>query len=86
MRRSKTKDLVFSHGNLKQNRVIVNPANLEVMAITGWEFAGFYPRGFDTPQLEETGTATISDVRSLKIKRDLFEEYLITDLHVKSDI
>ena len=79
MRHSTTKDLIFSHGYLDPKRIIVNPANLEVKAITGWEFAGFYPRGFDGPRFDETGQAILLDVRTLKRKRDLLEAYLLPD-------
>jgi len=74
MRRSTKKDLIFSHGYLDPKRIIVTQPT-----ITGWEFAGFYPRGFDGPRFDETGQAILSDVQPLKLKRDLLEAYLISN-------
>lgn len=80
-RADKADELVFCHGDISPNRIIVNPLTLEILAITGWEFAGFYPRGFATPRLGPASTADVSDAE-LKVKREKFEAYWIPDKHI----
>ena len=49
-------DLVFSHNDLSAANVIVDPDTLKINAIIDWEYAGFYPLGFDRPFYKRRGS------------------------------
>lgn len=55
MRRRPQVDLVFSHNDLNVDNVIVDPDTLKIKAIIDWEYAGFYPPGFDRPFYKRVG-------------------------------
>jgi thiamine kinase-like enzyme len=40
-------DLVFCHNDLSTNNIIVDPETLKVKAVIDWEYAGFFPPGFE---------------------------------------
>lgn len=46
--KSRSTDFVFCHNDLGQHNILVDPETFEVTAIIDWEFAGFFPSGFET--------------------------------------
>ena len=42
-------DFDFCHGDFSQHNVFVDRPTLKVVCVTGWEWAGFWPRWFDAP-------------------------------------
>jgi serine/threonine protein kinase len=47
-----TSKLVFSHRDISQSNVYVDPVSLKVVAIGDWEYGGFYPESHELPFFE----------------------------------
>ncbi|TFK45088.1 kinase-like domain-containing protein [Crucibulum laeve] len=61
-REAETPEFVLCHNDLSQHNVIVDEETLKVNAILDWEYAGFYPREFDSPFYYRPGpSAAIED-------------------------
>ena len=52
---SKTEEYVFCHNDLSQHNIIVDPKSLRINAIIDWEYAGFFPKQFESPFWERPG-------------------------------
>jgi len=38
---------IFTHGDLRDSNIFVDPETYEVKCVIDWEYAGFYPKGFE---------------------------------------
>ena len=48
MKNRESENLVFCHNDLSTHNVIVDPESLRVKAIIDWEYAGFFPKEFES--------------------------------------
>ncbi len=46
---SDEEEYVFSHNDLSEYNIIVDPDSLSIKAIMDWEYSGFYPELFESP-------------------------------------
>ena len=58
LRPSEKTEYVFCHNDLSQHNVIVDPNTLKIKAIIDWEYAGFYPAGFEWPFYTRVGPSS----------------------------
>ena len=49
-----TSDFVFCHRDLSQSNLHFNPDTLELVAISNWEYGGFYPESHELPFFESS--------------------------------
>ncbi|MBE3042105.1 phosphotransferase [Candidatus Bathyarchaeota archaeon] len=71
MRKREQRDLVFCYNDFSAPNVIVDPETLKIAAIIDWEYAGFYPAGFESPFYRRPGPSValeveVSDVDALQ--------------------
>ena len=54
------------HGDLTASNIIVDPQSIRVKAVLDWEFAGYYPREFES----EVGSVKIGGMSAEAFIRD----------------
>ncbi len=59
MKARESKDLVFCHNDLSTHNVIVDPETLKVQAVLDWEYAGFFPAGFEGMFFRRPGPSVV---------------------------
>lgn len=59
---SQTPEFVFCHNDLSQHNILVDPTTLKINAIIDWEYAGFWPKYFESPFYTRPGpSAALKD-------------------------
>ncbi|KAG9254526.1 kinase-like domain-containing protein [Emericellopsis atlantica] len=61
LRESRYEAYVFCHNDLSQQNVIVDPHTFEIRGIIDWEYAGFFPPGFEYPFYRRLGPSSAID-------------------------
>lgn len=61
MKPMESSDLVFCHNDFSAHNVIVDPVSLKVKAVIDWEYAGFYPREFESEFFRRPGPSVALD-------------------------
>ncbi|TQW01023.1 hypothetical protein V2A60_002040 [Cordyceps javanica] len=72
---------VYCHNDLSRKNIWLHPENFKIMAITGWEHAGFFPHHFELPLWTASGWDERHAMRKSVLARDLsFFELSPSDL------
>ncbi|KAF5129791.1 hypothetical protein E5D57_006122 [Metarhizium anisopliae] len=61
MKPRESSNLVFCHNDFSAHNVIVDPVSLKVKAVIDWEYAGFYPREFESEFFRRPGPSVALD-------------------------
>ncbi|OAQ98426.1 hypothetical protein LLEC1_04857 [Akanthomyces lecanii] len=62
---------VLCHNDLSGKNIWVDPATFRILAITGWEFAGYFPESFELPLWRADGFAGRQEMHGAALARDL---------------
>ena len=79
-----TSKLVFCHRDISQSNIYVHPVSLKVVAISDWEYGGFYPENHELPFFEspKKSGVQVHTIRGMTEVKEFWQNatYIVEDI------